>query len=1042
MEFTGERYIPGIAGDIVLEHMHRYIILSQITTGKDVLDIASGEGYGSHILSKVAKSVVGVDICNEAILSSKQKYKNTNLTYMVGDCAAIPLKSGSVDVVVSFETLEHHNKHSEMLQEIKRVLRPGGVLVISTPDKKNYTDLTGINNPHHVKELYADEFNSLIEKNFRYKNLYGQKIAYGSVIFPTKSPSEIFSYDIANESQKGVPGVLEPVYLITVASDSANIPSLSSGLLEQAIEDTELAKYWDRRHQNDAANKVDQERRINELEELINKKDSVISGLEYRNSKLKDRLNEVENTKTWRVRSRVIKLLSNLKNKFQLILRFYFLIKEVLSKKNIKIIKRKIKNEGIISTGKSGLKILFVTGIHEKKELILISNESLHTINLISNAIKKIISIINPYLSFIQMLSNGVYFYRKKEISIVSERKNLFAKAIFRNRVVFSGWILLNKHAELYMSVNGQMSKIKLAIRSDLESLSKNFGGLRRALQFNLELKKGFNFIEIYLKNGENFISIIRLIFINIFEEALSKKVYKYEYDEVKILKNNIFNQQKLDIKRHLSLDYCWPEFYIFIIDKFNSDKLDITISSINRQIYKKFRLITNNAENILGDNGYLVFIPSGDEIKEDYLYELACVAISEDFPRFIYTDEEVIDEKGLITPFYKPDWSPDYLENYNYIGYSCCFKMGLIGINLDNINIYDLILKYTEDNESIHHIKNILYTSNILNKISNHESDVNALNSRIKRTARLGSARPNPQYPGTYILDIQLRNEPVVSIVIPTAGRLSNIKGISIDLISNVVKSITEKSTYRNYEIIVVDGGELTDSQIKFLDNNGCIRISHNNTRFNFSNSCNLGESKANGEYLIFLNDDIEIVTPDWIQGMLVHFEKPKTGIVGPKLVYPSGDIQHVGVVHNYGCPDHVRDGFEGSESGYFYSTSSDHNYLAVTGACMLIKRSIFKAVSGFSEELSVSFNDIDLCMKINSLGLNVIYASRVMLTHLTSQSRQQDEEDIVSADLSELIFYQKRWAAINSIDPYYNENYLDTARPTFKPEFTSRKI
>jgi SAM-dependent methyltransferase len=234
LPWTGERYLPSVGGDIELEHIHRYLLAGKMTLGKRVLDIASGEGYGSALLSRSAKSVVGVDISEAAVAHAKIKYKADNLSYWHGSCAAIPLADHSVDVVVSFETIEHHEQHEEMMREIKRVLIPGGVLLISCPDKLEYSDKPGYDNPYHVKELYRDQFISLLNSYFNVHKIAGQRLMYGSAIFEEGGGSTISSYDMHDESLLSVPGVSRAVYLIAVASD-ADLPSIESGVLEQSI---------------------------------------------------------------------------------------------------------------------------------------------------------------------------------------------------------------------------------------------------------------------------------------------------------------------------------------------------------------------------------------------------------------------------------------------------------------------------------------------------------------------------------------------------------------------------------------------------------------------------------------------------------------------------------------------------------------------------------------------------------------------------------------------------------------------------------------
>ena len=166
LEWTGERYLPEIGGTIALEHIHRYLMARELAKDKEVLDIACGEGYGSAMLAEIAHHVSGVDISAEAVAHATGKYRKENLQFLVGSCAAIPLPDDSIDLVVSFETIEHHDQHQEMMQEIKRVLRPDGALIISSPDKYEFTDIGQQGTHYHVKELYRREFEELLESFF------------------------------------------------------------------------------------------------------------------------------------------------------------------------------------------------------------------------------------------------------------------------------------------------------------------------------------------------------------------------------------------------------------------------------------------------------------------------------------------------------------------------------------------------------------------------------------------------------------------------------------------------------------------------------------------------------------------------------------------------------------------------------------------------------------------------------------------------------------------------------------------------------------
>jgi SAM-dependent methyltransferase len=222
MEFTGERYVPELHGDIELEHLHRYLMATEVATGKIVLDIASGEGYGSSMLAKVAEKVFGVDISVDSVSHARERYQEENLEFIVGSCDSIPLPDFSVDLVVSFETIEHHEKHEEMIREIKRVLRPGGALIISSPDKYNYTVYPNFTNPHHVKELFEEEFKVLLENNFKHCKFYRQRVVQGSAIYPESIGSDFLNYYHDGKCIKNDRNLNHPIYLVAYVSDLEN----------------------------------------------------------------------------------------------------------------------------------------------------------------------------------------------------------------------------------------------------------------------------------------------------------------------------------------------------------------------------------------------------------------------------------------------------------------------------------------------------------------------------------------------------------------------------------------------------------------------------------------------------------------------------------------------------------------------------------------------------------------------------------------------------------------------------------------------------
>jgi ubiquinone/menaquinone biosynthesis C-methylase UbiE/glycosyltransferase involved in cell wall biosynthesis len=216
--------MPHLSGDIKYEHLHRYALARELVRGREVLDIACGEGYGAALISATARAVVGVDIDADAIEHARRKYaSHGNLTFRTGSCDSIPLPDESVDVVTSFETIEHHDQHREMMREMRRVLRPEGVLIISSPNRPVYAELYGDSNPFHVRELDYQEFTDLLKQHFRHVTVYGQKLEAGSFVFSLEdTPGRDFTTYAGNGEQlRGeLPPLRAPSYFIALCSDA------------------------------------------------------------------------------------------------------------------------------------------------------------------------------------------------------------------------------------------------------------------------------------------------------------------------------------------------------------------------------------------------------------------------------------------------------------------------------------------------------------------------------------------------------------------------------------------------------------------------------------------------------------------------------------------------------------------------------------------------------------------------------------------------------------------------------------------------------
>jgi ubiquinone/menaquinone biosynthesis C-methylase UbiE/uncharacterized coiled-coil protein SlyX len=223
--------------------VHRYLQACEIAGGKVVLDLACGEGYGAAMLAGKAHRVIGVDIAEEVIQHARRRYTNANLEFKAGSCASVPLPDSSIDLVVSFETIEHHDQHEQMMREIKRVLRPAGVLLISSPDKYHYSIEPGNRNPYHVKELYQSEFKALLGRYFKNTAYFGQRVVHGSGIFAESIATTTSSYRREDEVIAASAGMAMPAYWIAVASDD-QLPRIASGVFEQRSYDAATVQAW------------------------------------------------------------------------------------------------------------------------------------------------------------------------------------------------------------------------------------------------------------------------------------------------------------------------------------------------------------------------------------------------------------------------------------------------------------------------------------------------------------------------------------------------------------------------------------------------------------------------------------------------------------------------------------------------------------------------------------------------------------------------------------------------------------------------------
>ncbi|MDO5418118.1 MAG: glycosyltransferase family 2 protein [Lachnospiraceae bacterium] len=447
----------------------------------------------------------------------------------------------------------------------------------------------------------------------------------------------------------------------------------------------------------------------------------------------------------------------------------------------------------------------------------------------------------------------------------------------------------------------------------------------------------------------------------------------------------------------------------------------------------------TNAAMDMaMGD--YIVLADHDDTLTPDALFE--CVKAMNEDPLYdvIYSDEDKLDMDGqaLFDPHFKPDFNPDLLTSVNYICHLFVVNRNLVDAvggfrqEFDGAQDYDFIFRCTEAARKVHHIPKVLYhwrchmnstASNPESKLYAFEAGARAIQAHFERTGvAVDKVEKGVDY-GIYHTHFHLEEEPLVSVIIPNKDHSADL-----DL---CLTSLLDKGTYKNLEVIVVENNSTEEQTFRYYEK---LQKERENVKvvtwekgFNFSAINNFGVKFSHGEYLLFLNNDVEVIEPEVIREMLGYCQREDVGIVGARLLYQDDTIQHAGVVIGFGgIAGHTFIGLHEAENSYFHRAMCAQDYSAVTAACMMSKRSLFDQAGGFREELAVAFNDIDYCLKIRALGKKVVYNPYALLYHYESKSRGlEDTPEKVERFNREVARFIGYWPEIViQGDPYYNPN------------------
>lgn len=592
-----------------------------------------------------------------------------------------------------------------------------------------------------------------------------------------------------------------------------------------------------------------------------------------------------------------------------------------------------------------------------------------------------------------------------------------------------------------------------------LSPLRNFYGSIRRKLRlvkkgvksiFKIGFKATWNKFRKRLSNFRDYSLYMRLNKPSEDELSFQKK---YSFDKKVIfsivvpLYNTNIDFLKEMIDSVISQTYSGWE--LCLADGSDSEHGDVE-KCCREYVAKDSRIVYKKLENNMGISGntnaamrlaqgdYIALLDHDDLLHPSALYE--CMKVLEkQFADVIYTDEMTFKGKldNVVSIHFKPDFSPDTLLGHNYICHFLVYsrelqnKVGGFSDECGGSQDYDMVLRLSEHAKNIVHIPKVLYfwrshelsvASDVSVKPYCMESAKKAISNHLQRIGREATVVDSDVL-STYKINYKIVGNPKISILIPNKD--------NILYLDRCINSVLEKSTYSNFEIIVIENNSVeskTEDYYKVLEKKDSrIRVVRYDGDFNYSKINNFGAKFATGEYLLLLNNDVEVISDNWIEEMLMFAQRDDVGVVGAKLYYEDDTIQHAGVIIGIGgIAGHAHKCFRRGADGYMHREGIAQNLSAVTAACLMTKRSIWEEMNGLDEILKVAFNDIDFCLRVRKAGYLVVFTPYAELYHYESKSRgYEDTPEKVFRFSNEMKVMNERWHdIIKKGDPYYNVN------------------
>ena len=1035
LELSGERFSSAAAGEVRHEHYHRYLFALQFCDKKEVLDVASGEGYGSALLGKVAQKVLGVDLSPEAVTRASRNYRSERVSFTVCDYAAMPLADASMDVVVSFETLEHVADLQKFFCEIKRILRSDGLLVISTPNAKVYKDVATGPNPSQVKELDADKFRAMVSEHFSNCRLLGQRSVIGSAIVPDlSSPSGTDRYQTFRAEESGAYSVQEgiglPTHFIAVASETA-LPEIRHGLLDDQPFLRDLYNLLEKRAIG-----------IRETAQLLR---ATITNRDALHHQLRNRESELSE-----VHARLSQLSSELQSRDDELARSRALVAAIYSSGSWRVtVPLRFLREIAVAIGHRSIRLADRLGVRgwlarlplphkpavrpdagppqaaateSETELQILQRSGLFDEQFYCEA--------NPDVATAEISPSEHYL---SVGGFEGRRPNrLFDSAYYLSTYADVAKAGVNPvlHYFLKGAAEGRDPSVEFDtsyyVEANPDVIASEINPLVHFLRFGMQEGR-FPRRECYERDLQR---LGRLA-------AARHRQDKLDYRPLVSLLMRTYNTQPIYLEAAVRsvIAQAYSNWELRIVDDGSSNSA--TLKSLGRvEAWDKRIFVLRNADHCgisaagncaLRDaqGDYVAMLGHNDELTFDALYEVALALNTDRTTDVIYTDEDYGSPGGeMMAHLFKPDWSPSLFRGVMYVGHllvvrrSLALEVGGFDSAFGAVQDFEFMLRISERTRKIRHVPLALYRCSPISQSVAHDDKATggvedlqaaAVQAHLRRLGLDGSARPNPHHPRRVII------EPVGQPLNTTLDLIVHCGAIPVAGARAINKALA-RTAHQPARIVVPApsfGVEIPpDTNVDLLFNDAGRHLSEAERLTQF-----IAESSA--EFVLAMSADVEIETDGWLEMFAIVMQEREVAVVCPAVLSADGLIAHAGLIVGSGVKPAMR-GLEPQGDGYAGSLSCVREISAAWADVVLLRRS---AIASFLPPkpvyMTTDFLVADLTLRATRAGLRALCVPYVRARQL---ARTGDDE----ARRLDALLFQDYWAGEAVFDPFYNPNFI----------------